>query len=289
MKIKSLTPEQEATFPFYVDKWLKIGLSCEPCNFEASKDAAIRAYKVAGLPPPTQFFHATGPINAAEILRDLGLKKTPKGLLDNTAWGAHDAGWLAFQDFFLRECKLECCEKLIPLMDLAENCGWWNPYDTAVIFQDRPKHIKFDPERRLHCEDGPSILYRDGLEVYSWHGTRVPKQWIMDRPSLTPSMALHQENMELRRCACEIIGWARILKELNAKIIDRGKTPFVGDLLEVDIPDIGPEKFLRVMCGTDREFALPVPPDMTTAEDSQRWLNFIPEGSNVSAIPQVRT
>ena len=33
---------------------------------------------------------------------------------------------------------------------------------------------------------------------------------------------------------------------------------------EVTIPDVGREKFLKVICGTGREFALPVPPDMTT-------------------------
>ena len=45
----------------------------------------------------------------------------------------------------------------------------------------------------------------------------------------------------------------------------------IGTLLEVDIPDIGREKFLRVLCGTGREFALPVPPDMKTALQANAW------------------
>jgi hypothetical protein len=39
----------------------------------------------------------------------------------------------------------------------------------------------------------------------------------------------------------------------------------VGELIEVDIPDSGKERFLFVQCGTGREFALCVPPTMKTA------------------------
>jgi len=45
----------------------------------------------------------------------------------------------------------------------------------------------------------------------------------------------------------------------------------IGTLLEVDIPDIGNEKFLRVLCGTGREFAIPVPPNMKTALEANAW------------------
>jgi len=42
---------------------------------------------------------------------------------------------------------------------------------------ERHTHISLD-DRRLHCEDGPSIIYPDGFEVYAWRGTVFPKQWI---------------------------------------------------------------------------------------------------------------
>jgi len=41
--------------------------------------------------------------------------------------------------------------------------------------------------------------------------------------------------------------------------------------LEVDIPDIGKERFLKVQCGTGRHFILPVPPDTKTALDGNSW------------------
>jgi len=88
---------------------------------------------------------------------------------------------------------------------------------------------------------------------------------------LTSQEALKVSNMEQRRAACEILGWAKILKELNATVIDQDEDPMIGTLVEVDIPEVGKEKFLKVLCGTGREFAIPVPPDMKTALQSNAW------------------
>jgi hypothetical protein len=87
-----------------------------------------------------------------------------------------------------------------------------------VVFQHRPEVIKFDDQNRLHCEDGPAIRYRDGYSVYSWHGTRIPAEWIEKKSELTAQTALTWENIEQRPCACEIIGWATILRELDSTI-----------------------------------------------------------------------
>jgi len=83
--------------------------------------------------------------------------------------------------------------------------------------------------------------------------------------------------MEQRRAACEIVGWAKILKELNAKTIDTHANRMVGELIEVELPDVGRNRFLRVMCGTNREFALPVPPTIWRAIEAQAWLNWTTE------------
>ena len=45
----------------------------------------------------------------------------------------------------------------------------------------------------------------------------------------------------------------------------------IGNLVEVDIPQIGREKFLKVVCGTGRQFAIPVPPEMKTALEANAW------------------
>ncbi len=270
-KIMSLAPEQEAMFDTYVDKWLKIGLSTEPVNFEAAKDAVCRAYANVGLTEPTQFFVADSPMSAIDIIQKMDPEKSKYDIFNEMFYGNHEASWLSFYDYFKEVVGLEVCKKLDPIFDLAQNAGWVSMYDDVVVFQHRPEKIKFDEQNRLHCEDGPAIRYRDGYGVYAWHGVRIPSEWIEHKADLTPKIALTWNNIEQRRCACEIIGWARILRELKSEVIDADDDPSIGTLLEVEIPDIGKEKFLQVLCGTGRTFALPVPPNMKTALEANAW------------------
>jgi hypothetical protein len=171
--------------------------------------------------------------------------------------------------------------------ELAQSAGYYWPLNKFAIICERPQLIKIDDQNRLHNETGPSISYGPEFELYSWHGTTVPKKWIMDKKSLTAKEAITHANIEQRRAACEILGWVNILKELKAKTIDKDPDPQIGELLEVNLPDIGKEKFLKVLCGTGREFALPVPPEMKTAIEAQAWTWGMDVISFVK--PEVRT
>ena len=160
-------------------------------------------------------------------------------------------------------------------------------HEEFCLVSDFPELIRIDDQGRPHCADGPSHRWRDGWELFHWHGTVVPGQWLTDKNFLTPKIAMKEPNLEKRRAAIEIIGWDRILTELNAKTIDRDNDPEIGELVEVSLPDLGPAKFLRVKCGTGRQFAIGVPSDITKALDAQAWIvgldpkDFVP--------PEVRT
>jgi hypothetical protein len=200
-------------------------------------------------------------------------------------WGQFESFLSAFRDVL--GLDLPVYEQYAPWEQCAIHGGFRIMHEKFCIVSDFPLHIKKDERHLPHCEDGPSHLWGDGWAIYHWHGVRVPQEWIEEKGFLTPEMALKQDNMELRRAACEMLGWVNILDELNAQTIDQHSNPMVGELLEVDIPDIGKERFLRVQCGTNRLFALPVPPEMETAEESQRWLNFIPD--DIDFLPEKRT
>ena len=207
-------------------------------------------------------------------------------------WRMHQGGnmWSSFDCYLsaLRDViglELPVFDKYKAWEDCAKEGGFRIMHEEFCIVSDRPAVLKIDEQNRPHCEDGPSHQWRDGWSLYHWHGVKVPEEWIMEK-SLDAKTAITWENMEQRRAACEIVGWSNILKELNAKTIDKNSNPFVGELLEVDLPDIGREKFLKVKCGTDREFALPVPPDMKRASQAQAWLNFTTEDNY---LPMVRT
>jgi len=286
-KIMSLTAEQESLMSKYRDDWIKIGFSTEPLNFEKAKEAICLAYELADLAHPTQFYVADSPMSAISLIQKMHPTLSASEIFNSSIYGSQDASWLSFYEYFRDVVGLESCKKLNGIIELAKHCGWANVYEDMVVLQHRPSHIKMDEDKRLHCENGPAILYRDGFSVYAWHGTRIPSEWIENKAALTAKIALTWENIEQRRAACEILGWAKILDELDAKTIDEDGDPEIGTLLEVDLPDIGKERFLKVKCGTGRTFAIPVPPDMKTAIEAQSWTYGM--SLDEFKVPEVRT
>ena len=172
--------------------------------------------------------------------------------------------------------------------DCAKHGGFRFMHEKFCIVSDFPEYIKLDDRGRPHCETGRSHRWRDGFSIYSWHGVQVPREWIEDKPSLKPETALKWSNIEQRRAACEIIGWDRILAELNAKTINKDDDPMIGELVEVDLPEAGKERFLRVLCGTGRRFAIPVPREMKTALQANAW-SYDMEGFDFRTLLEVRT
>jgi len=180
--------------------------------------------------------------------------------------------WRSFVSFFrdLGDEKHEIYTRFDIDEALAWSCGdvWW--HENVLAISDRPMEMHRDAEGRFHNDSGPAISYRDGWSLYYWHGVPIPGEWVTGNlPSA--GEVLTWENMEQRRAACEIIGWKRILEELDAKMIDEDDDPEIGILLEADIPNSGKERFLKVRCGTGREFVLPVPPHVNTALEANAW------------------
>lgn len=270
MKIKSLTPEQTARFGEYVEKCIAIGLNTDEVDLDNAKLAMCKAYRIAGLKEPTQFHVVDSPTAAIDLIQTLDPSKKKIDILNEMCFGSMDISWISFYKYFNEVVGLEL-EKITGLLELTQHTGWYNAYEDVVVFQHRPEYIKMDDTNRLHCENGPAIRYRDGYSIYSWHGTRIPSEWIENKKSLTPEIALTWSNIEQRRCAAEILGWDNVIQQLNSVVIDEDGDPEIGTLLEVDIPEIGREKFLRVKCGTGRMFCIPVPPDMKTAIEAQAW------------------
>lgn len=183
--------------------------------------------------------------------------------------------------------RLKEHEAFAPYELLTKHSGFRVMHEEFCIVSDFPTVLKVDAENRSHCENGPSHQWADGWSLYHWHGVKIPAEWIEDKASLSAKTALTWANIEQRRAACEIVGWARILKELKAKTIDKDDDPEIGTLLEVNLPDAGKERFLYVKCGTGREFALPVPKDCgDTALAANAWSYGL---DKFSYRPEVRT
>ena len=309
-KIHSLTEAQKARFPELIDKWTRIGLCTEPADRPRAEAAIRTMYKGSGLPLP-KIVWCTSPLAMALVrtivtdsvgasvwasVRDsvrasvgasvwasvgASVRASVRASVGASVWasvyGQHDAGWLGWGDFFKEVCSLvDETEKLEGLWELSKSAGWAFPYAGICWVSERHCVVKQDDQKRIHCENGPAISYPDGWSIYAWHGVRVPENWIIDRVTLTPKLALGQANVEQRRAACEILGWTNILRQLNAYTLDKDTDPTIGELVEVTLPDSGKERFLRVLCGTGREFAIPVPPTVTTALEANAWTYNLP-------------
>jgi hypothetical protein len=176
-----------------------------------------------------------------------------------------------------------------------------NPRDVGVLpglrihMPHEPLVRVLDPQSRVHCPHGPAIVHADGTPEFFWRGTRVPSYFIpitdhwreqhrcelqpLTRPyePMTAESALSHRNTEVRRAACEIVGWHKILEDLNAVVINKNKDPTIGELLRVVLPNPEdpwggiPQQFLRVRCGTGRVFALAVPNECNTALEANAW------------------
>ncbi len=296
-KIESLTDAQKARMPEYVAEWTAIGLSTEPTNHDAAENAIRRVYECAGLKPPKRIEWRGSPLAlvggdpscaVSGVIQSNAAKEKPASVYE-CIYGQHDAGWLSFYAYMREVVGLETqTEKVVGLMQLARVCGWCLPYENICYASDRHTTLKRDNAGRLHNLDGPAVGYPDGWGVYAVRGVRVPKDWVVNRKSLDPMLALNEPNLERRAAAATLIGWDRVLERLNPTVVDVETTPGYdyGKLLRVDLPDEPGQQFLMVMCATGRTMVLRVPPNMRTAREANAWTQGL-DSSDFN--PEVRT
>ena len=187
-------------------------------------------------------------------------------------YGSHDAPWLSFYNYFLEIFNLKCCEKLIPLMELAKNSGWWLPYSNIAICSEKPEIIKLK-DGRIHCDGGPAIRYRDGFSVWGLHGVRISKE-IAETPAmdLDPKLLIKEQNAEVRREVIRKVGMDRILQKLKGKKLDSWREY---ELYQIDNIDIEPVGLLKMTCPSTQTFyTLRIPPEIKEARKAINWVNW---------------
>ena len=132
-------------------------------------------------------------------------------------------------------------------------------HEKFCIVSDFPEILKVDDQNQPHCENGPSHRWRDGWELYHWHGTVVPKEWILDTPDVKD--VFNTSDIEVRAAGFEILGWANLLDHLDAKLIDKDDDPLIGELYSVKLPDLeGEHLIVKYTCPRNGIMGQPVPP-----------------------------
>lgn len=217
-KIKTLTPEQLSRTGIYTEKYLKVGLNCEPLDQRAATDIINRLYTKAGYKvPPIHFVES--PSAAVELYQKLDNTKE----IPSFIWGQHDAGSIGFFEFFEKETDVEFdMEELNLLRDTVCTISWACLFDEVAILVNRPKEIHLDEQHRLHNENGPALAYRDGNDsIYSIHGITVPELVIMTPELLTTNMIEDEKNAEVRRVMLNRYGFAKFIIDSKNEEVHR--------------------------------------------------------------------
>ncbi len=157
---------------------------------------------------------------------------------------------------------------------LVAECGWILPYQNICFVCDRPRILSFDSQNLLHGEGQPAIQFADGFSVYCHHGVLLPEQYGKVHPNEWRSQwLLEEQNAELKRVLIQRIGYARICRELQAIELDNWQEY---TLLKINADvDEEPMYLLKMTCpSTGHIHALRVPPDMTSAREAIRWVNW---------------
>ena len=282
MKVEKLTLEQEAAIPDYIKSWIDRLDKSAKLDREAATQGAKWLYKFCKLKEPLVVF-VSSPMAAqiaAGLFKNLAqvraqvwaqVRDQVGDQVYRAGYGSHDSGWLSFYSFFLSECAIEDCNKLQPLMNLTENCGWFWPFENAVIFTERPKEIHLT-NKKLHKDGGPAILYKDGFSVHALNGVRVTKE-IAETPGdkLSAELVLKEKNAEIRREIVRKIGTERLCNDLDAKIVDE-KDDY--QLLELDLQDGRRRPYLKMKNPSiDAVHIEGVHPDIKTVYDALAWRN----------------
>jgi hypothetical protein len=200
-----------------------------------------------------------------------------------------DAYRLAFYRCAVPFADRSADPRLDALSNVVTETGWLIPMPGAVVIGARPAVVHRDVRGDLHSSSGLALAYPDGWGLCAWHGRRVPG-WVIAAPSIEAIMA--EDNVEVRRCAIEALGWDRFIAEAGLVPVPAGDSK---DLAFAHVPDPGnpgqhlvlydiPEglwggRIRLLMCtngtperdGTRRRYGLTVPAGISDPVEAAAW------------------
>ena len=173
-QIDKLTPEQEAMIPVYLEEYLKIALSTEPCD-RAKAEAAVKAsYRYQKLPEP-EVVWADSPFAGAKIAAQLenGTEDvTPKQIAEQASkasYGSFEAYWVSFYAFIAEQLPVQKDELIDIVKDIVKNCGVYWTFEDVVVLTEKPVSISMVNDK-LHDTEKKALLYKDGSGVCAVNG-----------------------------------------------------------------------------------------------------------------------
>jgi hypothetical protein len=264
-RLEALSREQEEQLAGHAARWIARALEVRPANRELAESGIRAHYRLAGKTQPKKIIWVKSPLVAviAGVLSNCPLdlpvdinsesaRESIKNGWSSYCGGQMWAAWPAAEATFYRDvCGIDLAPDAVRAAEAVTECGWWWPGTEYAVVSDRPTTLNLDGQGQPHSGTGPAIAWGDELAVYAWHGTRFPGEWLTP-DGLDSAKALAESNVELRRVACEILGWDRVLAELPHRVLDADPDPEIGTLISIDLPDSPDTRYVRARCGTGR-------------------------------------
>jgi len=132
---------------------------------------------------------------------------------------------------------------------------------------DRPQHIHVDSGDRLHFVGGSAIRWRDGFELFRWHGIPVPARLVCQPETITLQEINDERNAEIRRAMLSLYGMDRYLHDTGAVPLTGGTDDW-GALYEIKHPNGRRSLLVKVVNsspepdGTFKDYYLRVHPEL---------------------------
>ena len=156
--------------------------------------------------------------------------------------------------------------------DAAMHSGPRIMSERLCIVSDRCSVIEHDDRNRMHCPAGPAIGWRNGSEMYYWHGVRVPRR-LIEQPKSYTATEYKTLPAEQRRALGEHAGWSHILQMLGSTSVDTT----TADGLSYELVRCGDgSQYLRMQSpvlqdGSQPQYLEPVHEDLKTAAGARKW------------------
>ncbi|WP_445243672.1 MULTISPECIES: DUF6745 domain-containing protein [unclassified Microcoleus] len=145
---------------------------------------------------------------------------------------------------------------------------------------EKPIALSADSNYRLHAEGTPAVQFADGVSIYAYHGVILPEWYGRLHPHQWQSKwVLKEQNAEVRRALIQGITYDRICQELAVTELDSWQEYTLLSIeFDDDFDDVGnpkPVYLLKMTCpSTGFIHALRVPPDIESAKEAIRWVNW---------------
>ena len=272
--INKLTDEQKGKFKDYVEKWKKIGLSTESVDKDRAQKIMNEVYEkiLKKKKVPVKVF-ASPYATWLEVCKhtDKDAKK-PMEFIYPYIDGSFSSSWFSFYDFMQKELKI----KLNPLYEVylkTTELGLVYPLMDICFISDKPEMIKMK-NGKLHNDNGPVLRYRDGWSLWRLNGVKVNKELVETKTEdLDCKLVLTEKNAEVRREIIRKIGIERVIRDLQAKTIEKSEDGMY-ELLNLDIIDGRYRPYLKMLNPSISTWHIEgIHPDCKTIEQALAWRN----------------